>query len=205
MRKNAWTLVGMIAAGALAGCGGSDGFSTPVPGAATVEDLPPLQFAQLCDEVNSYLTQQIDTPRLCEVGAVIETASQASQDPSLTDARLQQSCEALTPQICASLASAAAAMETVGNGLTVCTLGVACTATVSQLSACLNDTETALGALEQMVPPCATISRATLASLNPGSLFVQPESCKPLDASCPVAARQTDLASGQSPASATSQ
>lgn len=70
MRTSTWNLFGLVAVGALVGCGGgsggSSGFSTSAPSGTEVQNFTPSQANQLCDDVNSYLMKQIDSPSLCQ-------------------------------------------------------------------------------------------------------------------------------------------
>ena len=189
MPTNARNLFSLIAVAALVGCGGgsgsSGGFSTSAPSGTEVQNLTPSQANQLCADVNSYLTKQLDSPSLCQAAAVFGTASQAMQDSTLTDAQLQQICTLAAPQICALLAPDGGTSGAADGGASSCGSTAGCTVTVAQLSACVNDTGGSLSTFEKMFPSCSMVTRAKLASVNPDASPMEPASCVPIDTSCP--------------------
>lgn len=189
MRTNTWNLFGLIAVSALLGCGGGSGgsgsFSTSAPSGTEVQNLTPSQANQLCDDVNSYLMKQIDSPTLCQAAAVAGTAMEAMKDSTLTDAQLQQVCSLAATQICSLLTSDAGTSGSADGGSSSCGSTAGCTATVAQLSACVNDTGASFSTYEKMFPTCSMVTRARLASVNQDASPVEPGSCKTLDTSCP--------------------
>jgi hypothetical protein len=188
MRTNARNLFSLIAVVALVGCGGgsgSSGFSTSEPSGTEVQNLTPSQASQLCDDVNSYLTKQLDSPNLCQTAAVIGTATQAMEDSTLTDAELQQICSLAAPKICALLTADGGTSGSVDGGASSCGSTAGCTATVAQLSACVNDTGASFATFEKMFPDCSMVTRAKLASLNSDASPMEPASCVTIDTSCP--------------------
>jgi hypothetical protein len=191
MRANAWNVWGLIAAGVLAGCGGgsgtggSGGFSTSVPSGTEVENLTPAQANQLCGDINSYLTKQVDSSSFCQVAAVVATASQATHDTTLTDTQLQRLCSQVTTSVCALLSADGGTVGAADGGASSCGSTSGCTATVAQISACLNDTGTSLSTYEKMFPSCSMVTRANLATVNPDAQPMSPSSCAGLDTSCP--------------------
>lgn len=188
MRTNGWNLLGLITAGALVGCGsgGSGGFSTSAPSSTQIQNLTPSQASQVCDDVNSYLMKEIDSATFCQVAAVAGTAMQAMQDTTLTDAQLQTLCAAAAPVVCALLTTDAGANGNADAGSSfACGSTTGCTATVAQLSACVNDTGAAFSTYEKMFPNCSMITRAKLATLNLDASPAEPSSCQILDTSCP--------------------
>jgi hypothetical protein len=189
MRTNTWNLLGLIAVGALVGCGGgsggSSGFSTSAPSGTEVQNLTPSQANQLCDEVNGYLMKQLDSPTLCQAAAVAGTATEAMMDSTLTDAQLQEVCSLAATQICSLLTADGGASGSADGGASSCGSTAGCTATVAQLSACVNDTGASLSTFEKMFPTCSMVTRAGLASVNQDASPAEPGSCKTLDTSCP--------------------
>jgi hypothetical protein len=184
--KNIW---GIFIAVALAGCGPSSGggktFSTTVPSGEQVQNLTAAQASQLCGDITSYLTDQIESPGLCQAAAVVATASQAAQDPSLTDAQLQQICSFAATTVCQMVKADAGTGGTANGGAPSCGSTAGCTATVAQLSACINDIGGSFSTFERMFPNCGMVTRAALAAVNQSASPVEPASCVPLDTSCP--------------------
>jgi hypothetical protein len=172
---------GLIAVVGFFGCGGGSGgttFSTSVPSGTQVQSLTPAQANQLCNDINSYLTKLVDSPSLCQYAAVSATASQAMQNTSLTDTQLQVLCSATATAACALL-------STPDAGTSSCGSTAGCTATVGQISACLNDTGPAFTTFENMFPSCSMVTRAKLASLKLDAAPVEPASCAGLNTTCP--------------------
>lgn len=170
---------------AVAGCpnGGGDGrtFSTNVPAGAQVENLSSPQATQLCDDIVSYLDGQFDTVAFCQAAAVASAARAAAQQPSLTDAELQQGCAQIAQDLCTRLNPNGGT----GAFTMMCGTTPGCSATVAQVSTCITDSATSLLHFEQMFPSCAMITRARLATVNPDPSPMEPASCTTLDDSCP--------------------
>jgi hypothetical protein len=188
MNKNAFTFTGIVLAATLAGCGpgsgGSGSFSTSVPGGDQVQNLSPAQAGQFCSDISAYLTNQIVSPGLCQAAAVVATASQAMQDPSISDAQLQLLCSYVATSVCQVLSADAGAGGS-GSGAPSCGSTAGCTATVAQISACVEDTGSSFATFEGMFPSCSMVTRARLASINQNASPMQPASCASLGTSCP--------------------
>jgi len=186
-------LIGVTAI-AFAGChdGGGSGsasesFSTAVPGGSQVQSLTSTQANQLCIDLTSYLNQQVDSQSFCQAAAVVGTAGAAMQNPSLTDAELQQVCEQAAVEDCPSA----------DGGTASCGSPSGCTATVEQIGACATDYGAYLKQFEMMFPTCSMITRAKLATVNPdASPDMEPASCKAIDPLCPTWGPMTMMGAG---------
>jgi hypothetical protein len=189
MNTHARMVSGLIAAVGFFGCGGGSGggatFSTGVPSGTEVQSLTPAQANQLCDDINSYFTKLVDSPSLCQYAAVSAVANEAMQDTTLTDAQLQALCTSTTTAVCALLTVDAGATGTPDGGTTSCGPAAGCTATVGQLTACLNATGSSFTTFENMFPNCSMVTRAKLASLKLDAAPNEPSACTVLDTTCP--------------------
>ena len=187
MRAGFPTLIGFVLI-AVAGChggSGGDSFSTTVPGSSQVQSLTPAQANQLCSDLTNYLNQQVDSQSFCQAAAVAGTAKAAAQDPTLTDAQLQQGCEKATTTVCPT-ASDGGFFGAGDGGASACGSTTGCSATVEQISTCATGTGASLAQFEKMFPNCSMVTRAKLSTLNPDASPIEPASCVPIDTSCPT-------------------
>ncbi|HEX3901549.1 MAG TPA: hypothetical protein VH853_01795 [Polyangia bacterium] len=186
MHSKALAFGGVVALAAAVGCGGgssSSTFSTSVPSTSPVDTLSPTQTTQLCDDVDNYLTKQVTSQSACQLAAVEATAEEAAQNTALTDQQLQAECTAFIPLACALLTTDAGAASPDGGATTCGTAG--CTATVSQVSACVNAVGPAFSQWEAMFPSCSSVTRAKLAAVSLDAGPMEPATCSALDSICP--------------------
>jgi len=159
-----------------AGCGGGSGtptFATSLPASATVETLSSSQQQQLCDEATSFGEMLLRSPGFCQAMGVSAAVSDATSDPNMTDADIQNECSTLS-QFC---------QVTLNYGTSSSTCDpTTCAVTVGELTACMNDTGTAFHAYASSVPPCSALTRAMIATLGPGP---NPPSCAVVSQQCP--------------------
>ena len=172
-----------------AGCGGGGGgggatFSTGVPSGSAVNTLTPAQLTQLCNDVASFTSKERSSAISCQAAAASVIAASAALNPGLTDADLQTACATEMSGICSLLPDAGASGSPDG-GTSSCSLGVNCTATVGQISACLDDEGAAVSRYAGMFPACSAITRAKLAAIDLDAGIAEPASCTALQSSCP--------------------
>ncbi len=152
------------------GSGNSSGtFTTSVPGSTPLTGLSGPQATQLCNDFGTYAEATL-TPELCKVEGLLLAALSGGT----TDAMLRTAC-ASGYQSC--LASDAGATVT-------CNLTAApstCTATVGDLTACLNQSSTAT----DQIPSCSTLTAAMLATFladgGSSSSAATPAVCAPFE------------------------
>jgi hypothetical protein len=179
MRKS---LLAALCVVGVASCGGgsSSTFSPGVAGDKKINTLTPAEQQTICNNLESTFTGSDFVDRQCRFAAVLQVAFTA--DDNATDTELQMQC-----------ATAYAECKTEANGgdggtkVTCDPVPANCTATVDQLTACVNDS---LAALKQLdAPACNKLTRATLSSTSPpdGGLTDPMESaaCKAYQAACP--------------------
>jgi hypothetical protein len=158
-----------------AGCGGGGGgptFSTSVPSGSAVNTLTPAQLTQLCNDIDSFTSKELSSTSICQAATVAVVAQQAAQNPGLSDAELQVTCANEMSLVCTLVVDAGSS-------------GANCTATVGQISACLNDQGAAIARYEGMFPACSAITRAKLAAIDLDAGIAEPASCTALRSSCP--------------------
>jgi hypothetical protein len=188
------------------------GFSTSPPGGSALEALSPAQTTQLCDDLDAYLTKLVTSPSACQTIGAFAAGEYAAANPAAIDQTLQQFCAAAVaacaiPPADAGRADASASAHPDAAGTdagrtdagrtdtgpsdaglpagTRCGSTVGCTATVSQVSACANDSGPALATFEAMFPACGMVTRAKLATLQLDAGPMEPTSCTVLDNECP--------------------
>ena len=170
-----------------AGCGGGGGsgatFSTGVPSGSAVNTLTPAQLTQLCNDVASFMSKERSAATSCQAAAASVIAASAALNPGLTDADLQTACATEMSGICSLLDAGVAGSP--DGGTSSCSLGANCTATVGQISACLNDEGAAVSRYAGMFPACSAITRAKLTAIDLDAGIAQPASCTALQSSCP--------------------
>jgi hypothetical protein len=205
----------LLAMAALLGCSSSNssgGFSTSAPGGSALEALSPAQTTQLCDDLDAYFTKLVTSPSACQTIGAFAAGEYAAANPTAADQALQQFCAgavaacAIPPADAGNAnASAIAHPDAAGTDAgradagrtdagpsdagppagTRCGSTAGCTATVSQVSACANDSGPALAKLEAMFPACSMVTRAKLATLQLDAGRTEPTSCTVLDNECP--------------------
>ncbi len=209
MQRKACASGTLLAMAALLGCSssGGGGFSTSAPGGSALEALSPAQTIQLCDDLDAYFAKLVTSASACQTIGALATSQYAAANPTAIDQALQQFCTgavaacAIPPADAGHPdASAMAHPDAAGTdagrtdagpsdaGLsagTPCGSTVGCTATVSQVSACANDSGPALAKFEAMFPACGLVTRAKLATLQLDAGPMEPTSCTVLDNECP--------------------
>jgi hypothetical protein len=166
------------------GCGGGGGggthFSTTVSGSTPVASLSPAQQTQICSEAQSFATSILVD--VCKVEGFVAAATLSLSNGTATNAQLQAQCSSSTTTCVDGGNTGQCDFSSFQTGT--------CTATVAQLSACLND----VGALEDQtaakVPSCGSLTiqnvNATLTTLQQdGGASTEPASCVAFDNACP--------------------
>ena len=154
------------------GTGGGSGtgtFSTSVPSGTKLSNISSTQATQLCNDFNTYATNTLN-PYFCrEIGIF-----GAAFGGGTTDAEVQAAC------------TAAYNSCLTGNTTTMCdpTMlasnngSATCTATVGDLTSCLNDSTGPLKAL----PTCSSLTVAGLAAMSADAgTSTSPASCAPVN------------------------
>jgi hypothetical protein len=157
-------------------------FSSSIPGDTQFDQLSAAQAQTFCNEVASFETssgQTMDDLEItCLFGGLL--AAELSPTPQ-TNASVQAACttaydqclgQATTTFDCPSMAALSA-----------------CTATVSEYAACLNDATKVDVQAIQSLPTCADLTVADLTtSSGPSQAVPLPQSCETFDAKCPSVA-----------------
>jgi len=157
------------------GTGGGSGngtFSTSVPSTTKLNNLSSGQATQLCSDFTSYATSTL-TPDFCRESGLLG----ALLGGGTTDAQLQAACTAAYNNCLASDGGATTTMCD-PTMLASNSGSSTCTATVGDLTSCLNDSTAPLRAL----PTCSTLTAASLAALSmDGGSSTTPASCAPVN------------------------
>jgi len=177
-------VVAMVGVGCGSSGGGGPTFSTSVPSGSAVNTLTPAQLTQLCNDIDSFTSKELSSTSICHAATVAIVAQQAAQNTGLSDAELQLLCSTEMSVACMFLADAGTTGSPDG-GSSNCGSGANCTATVGQISACLNDQGAAIARYEGMFPACNAVTRAKLAAINLDAGIAEPASCVALQSSCP--------------------
>lgn len=169
------------------GCGSSSGggsgggsFNTSVSGNKSLSSLSDGEKAQLCKDVDAFFKTAAVVSAQCKVSG-FTAALVAGIDPNATDATLQTSCSQAVTACMSGTADA--------GSIDMCAaekFPTTCTASVSDLSACLQD----FAKLSDDVPSCNTITRALLKA--DGGVGASPSgmpgtnTCDTLSTKCPA-------------------
>lgn len=183
MAKNR-LMVGAVLAAVGAGCHGSSanlgGFTSSIPGGTQFDQLSSAQVQTFCNEVDSFDTtsgQDMDAVEItCLFGGLL--AAELSTAPQ-TNASVQAACATAFNQCVANATSTFSCPSMAALS--------GCTATISEYSACLNDT-TKLEIQEiQSLPTCAdlTVADLTMSSGTVTATSPPPASCQTVSAKCP--------------------
>ena len=138
------------------GSGGTNGggsFTTSVPSGTKLTGLTSGQATQLCTDFNNY-SQNILAPALCTTLGILA----AEFSGATSDADLQAACTAGYNSCLTSDGGTTSSC----TASAVMTEPAACTATVGDLTTCLNS----MGSGNNQVPTCSTLTAASLAALN---------------------------------------
>jgi hypothetical protein len=179
----------LAAVALLVGCGGSnssDGgsgssFSSSLPGSAMIGSLSAGDQQKLCSELESYESSSAVKSAELKASCGLAGLLAATFAPDQTDAGIQAACKMAYDGCTTSLASAPPAA-------TQCNLSSGtCTATVSELTACLNADIAASASIS--LPSCASLTAATLKDIASGSGSAsqpaQPAACTTVQMKCP--------------------
>jgi len=182
MDRRATVLVLTLVGALPAACGGGSGelFQTSIPGNTPLGTLSGSQATELCNDETRFAQQSSLEMDACHEAAFLTVALTASFSPDMTDAELQAACTSAYTS-CLHPDGGAGATQT-------CMAPPAnCTATVSQLAACLDDDAAATRALAAQLPDCGSITRASLTANDGGtasSATSSPASCQTLQEKC---------------------
>jgi hypothetical protein len=181
----AMAIVGIGCGSSGSGSKGGGNFSTSVPGNKSIASLTPSEQGQLCHDLDQW-SQTSLAPSTCQTSAVLAAALGAVFDSSLSDAQIQMSCTQAYNECLASNQSADA------GATSSCQMGVSdptCTATVSEITACLNDQSAVFAQEANALPSCGSLTRANLSTAAGGDSDAgapdEPASCKTVDMKCP--------------------
>ncbi len=152
-------------------------FSTSVPGSTPLGNLSDSQTTALCSDLEAYTAKSNLLKVSCGLDGLL--AAQTATDTS--DAGLQAACKGAYDSCNAD-----------STATTTCDKpSAACTATVAELTACLNDTAQEFDSIS--VPECSTLTSATLSLAFAGLAGLstdQTAACKTYDAKCPDSGMQ---------------
>ena len=166
------------------GCGGSDGgggggastFSSSVPGSAMIGSLSASDQQKLCGELESFESSSGFKSAEVKVSCGLAGILAATFAPDQTDAGIQAACKMAYDE-CANAPPDASQ----------CDLSTTCTATVSELTACLNADVATFNSIS--VPSCASLTAATLKDATSASGAAaqpaQPAACMTVETKCP--------------------
>jgi hypothetical protein len=169
------------------GCGGSSGsgsgggstFSSSIPGSAMIGSLSASDQQKLCGELESYESSSgfkaAELKASCGLAGILA----ATFAPDQTDAGLQAACKMAYDECTTTVNAPPDASQ--------CNLSSGtCTATVSELTACVNADLAAASSIS--VPSCASLTAATLKDATSGSgssQTMQPAACMAVETKCP--------------------
>jgi hypothetical protein len=178
-------LGGALAIVAVVGCGGNSsggGFTTSVPSGTKLTSLTPQQATQLCTDFDSYATTAL-TPDLCKLLAIEATAlslSVSGAQPS--DATLRTTCSQ-TYNSCLSGGDGGITTTSSCDPSTFTSEPSTCTATVGDLTMCVNADLTATNQELATLPSCGSVTAANLIS-SLQTLAAQADAGTPMSATC---------------------
>jgi hypothetical protein len=171
---------------ALVGCGGNSGggggshFSTSVSGSTPVASLTPAQQAQICSDAQGF-AKSISAD-VCKAEGILAAAELSLTNSSASNADLQAACTAASADCTNGVADAGTGQCDFSSFQSA-----SCTATVAQLSACLNDTGAAEDQAVAKLPSCSSLTTQNLnATLDQDAgASSSPASCVAFDNACP--------------------
>jgi len=158
---------GALAIVALVGCGGNSsggGFTTSVPSGTKLTSLTPQQATQLCTDFDNYATTAL-TPELCKLLAIEATALSLSVSSGAqpSDAALRMTCTQ-TYDSCLSGGDGGLTTTSSCDASTFTTAPSTCTATVGDLTMCVNGDLNATNQELAALPSCSSVTAANLIS-----------------------------------------
>jgi hypothetical protein len=163
------------------GGGGGGSFNTTVSGNKSLSSLSDADKTQLCKDVDTFLKTPAVVTAQCKLAGFLAAALVAGFDDNATDAMLKTTCsQAITS--CTSGGGDASS----GDSMNMCTTDKfpsTCTATVAELSACIQD----FPKMSDNVPDCNSITRSSLSADGGGGPTGTPSTtaCDALSTKCP--------------------
>jgi hypothetical protein len=185
--KNKMVVIGFFLVGCGGGGGGGGGgthFSTSVSGSAPVASLSGGQQAQLCGDIQHFASSL--TGDLCRAEAFLAAALLEATNSSASNADLQSACNAAYSD-CVNASADAGTGQCDFSTINPAT----CTATVAQVSACLNDLGAQTDRAVAAFPSCSSVTAQSITSAGSSATqdagAGQPASCVTLNNVCPGA------------------
>lgn len=179
MRKSLLVALCTVGVAACGGSGPSPTFNPGVAGNKKINTLTPAEQQTICDSFEAKFTGAEFIDQQCRIVSVLQVSFTA--DDQATDAQLRMQCATAYAE-CKTQAGADG-----GSKPTCNPPGATCTATVDQLTACVNDVLAYLDRLD--APACDKLTRATLTTTSaPDAGPPDPTSsaaCKAYQAACP--------------------
>lgn len=145
--------------------GTGSGFTTSIGSGTKITGLTSGQATQLCSDIESYENRTL-TPITCPALPAIEGLDAANDDlienSSATGAELQAACTARKADAgtCPISSSADAGLDSCD----ISSVPSTCTATVGDLTACLDDMVTSYSQFVAAIPTCTTLTPAIVAA-----------------------------------------
>jgi hypothetical protein len=161
--------------------GGGGSFNTSVSGNKSLSSLSDADKAQLCKDVDTFLKTPAVVAAQCKLAGFLAAALIVGFDQNATDAMLKMTC---SQAIVACTSGGGDASS--GDSTNMCTTDkfpATCTATVAELSACIQD----FPKVSDNVPDCNSITRASLSADGGGGPTGMPSTtaCDTLSTKCP--------------------
>lgn len=170
---------GPVATGGTGGSatGGSVDFTTTVAGTKTIDKLTPAEAAQLCKDFEAASAKQTASlaPGVCKLAGLFST---------LEDNSTQATCEA-------AVQSCLAEFNKPDTTEQMCEPITGCTASVAEVTKCLNDQYAAARAFFDALPTCEQNAKGSTEPMGNGTGMgapMQPASCKAIETTCPMIA-----------------
>jgi hypothetical protein len=164
-------------------------FNTSVSGNESIGSLSAGERSTLCDDQTRFGSSPSVKADGCRFRAAISASVRAGFSSGTTDAELRAMCsESYDECMNTPSGGGGGAKDDPSAGCNGPPVGT-CTATVSELGTCLEDTVAALHALAGALPDCTTIGADKLSAPpgigTPALETLQPKSCDTLIAKCP--------------------
>jgi hypothetical protein len=192
-------LGGALAIAALVGCGGNSsggGFTTSVPSGTKLTSLTPQQAMQLCTDFDAYATNM--TPELCKLLAIDTTALSLSFSSTAqpSDATLRATC---TQAYNSCLTGGDGGFTTTSScdPSTFTTEPSTCTATVGDLTMCVNADLTATKQEAAELPSCSSVTATNLLSAL-ATIAAQADGGTSMSATCTALESNCNMGSSSS-------
>jgi hypothetical protein len=178
------TLALILSACGSDGGSGSATFTTSVPSATPLNMLSSSQLQTLCNDLKSFAMSSSVYADAKDAGCRLAGMIAAALSGKTTDSDLQAACTTAYNQCKSAPVDSGTMTDT---GLACTAAPPTCTATVGEVTTCLNDEFSQLGQLLKSIPSCSQLTKAYLngdAGIVGGSNEA-PASCKSLEAKCP--------------------